>query len=97
MAGTCVFLINSAFNTRASFFTYSNLISFVPLLIFRPYKAWKLSVMEIVNESQFFVTCIVILTSGGQDDYGWKEEIIFNISFVSAIIIQILIAIIIIE
>ena len=86
LAAICVFLINSEFDIRLGLFTVTNLIALMPLLILKPYKDWKMNVMEILIELCFFIISILMLMTGGKE-YDWKETWMFLVSFATGILV----------
>ena len=86
MALICVFLVNAPFFARLGLFTFANLISIIPLFAMRPYKDWKMTVVEGITEVSFFFVCLVMLSSGGSA-YGWRETIIYFISLLTGILV----------
>ena len=92
MAASCVFLVKSSFETRVGIFTYSNLIGLFPLIALRPYKDWKMNVIELIQELSFFTVCLLILsTSGGE--YAWRETTIYWVMIISGIMTFIMIVV----
>ena len=86
MAASCIFLMEKSFSVRVSVFAFANLIAVVPLLMLRPYKDWKINLIEILNELSFYIVSMLILISGGEE-YDWKENGIYWVSLISGVLV----------
>ena len=86
MGACCALLVDKDFDVRVGVFAYGNLIGLVPLILLRPYHDWKMNVIEIINEVQFIIVSLLILSSQG-DAYERREPTIYWVSLLAGILV----------